>query len=715
MAKMNRIFPKNPADGDAISDKFGNVYEYDAQTDSWAMKGKVVSPDIVTESNAGLILPSIYKRLQYLRTVKNQADLTSFKIEPASDSYWYYFRSPSGLIRFEVEDPNTIRLEIDRGRLTNLFLKKTLHAYGNPTCPTGAKGLPGDQGRTGPKGINGGYLGVEPYYLPTTAVRTLTFATIVPTPIDTPISVRLYRTGTGITSQAAEPFLIENAKRLGIEQYRESLELNAFNSSIKAQSFSLSPVFTGTSETVPSFIIEVDSATSKYTVIKSLYDIDRGNTSFVYDDATGILSGTITLSTRSWGPNWSIKTTQKGPIGDVGDDAACFLTPVGCDVTNHDIQALCPIVNVRLECNTNVIRTFCYPLSDALCTSRIAFAPNSESISDLGAEDGTFAAAKVGLDECKDVYQYSFTPGEAKTPNLVLADWAPQPGCVTKRHYDKQKFDWTPNTNMAGCNQVAIWLSPTDLRGTKYPWTNITQAEPERDLCCQDDFFYCPNLQTQECPKPAARVVPPRMMGIGLGYYFGMLMFDGKSASVAIASLFPEQPLKIISTAVLSNATTAMNLRLDAVPVKAFTADTRMNLTLYGNEGGVASEIDLNPRLKIMIANQAPTYRMIGESTNTELYKPAKMSGLETGSIIRGRFTSEKTADFPYTNPNQPYMDSEELTGFRIYTYGEASVPDNNVIAEYVPGVGIPSTLTDGFSVRANVDLNYNLWQADDV
>lgn len=701
MAKTRKSFPKNPQDGDTISDKLGNVYIYDLQTDSWNIKGRLVASNIVTEQSDGLVSPDIYKKLQNLRELYVSKALETFKIEPSVNSYWYYFKSPSGLIRFKTEDANTIRMEVDRGRLINLILKKNLLAYGNPICIKGPKGQKGEKGDAGPKGDNGSGGGAEPAYLAKVINDTLQFEVPTSLSIDTNISVRIY--------PVAAPAIQSTNWLVG------DVEKKHYDPSGVLLPQAMSPIFNGAVPPIPTYSLEIKySEPSKFIVVKG-DDIDVQASSLKFTGST--VTGSISLTSGSWSGSWAVKSAQKGPVGPKGAAGTCFAKPLKCIVSNTDIRALCPIVNARFECGTNVIRTFCAPLSGTLCVGKLRLPSNSNALSDLNAVEATFASVKVSPDDCKPTYQYSFAPKPEKTPKLMLADWSPQPGCVTKRHFNDHSFDWIPNTNLAGCNTKVIWLGPTEIKKPLYPWTNITAEEPERDLCCQDDFFYCPNKQTQECPKPAAKIVPPRFGGFGFGDYFALLMFDGKNSSVAIASLKIDEPLKIIAKAAIPNAATSMNIRLDAVPTKEFTTDKRMDLVLYGNESGVASDIDLIQRLKVRVGEQNSNFRVGGDSGDVTLYKPAKVSGLEIGSLKYGRFSTDKTAEFAYTpNGDQPYPPSELSSGgFLVYPGddGNAAFPANGF--NYTSFSGSPSDKTDGFGIRANVSLGYTLWKADEV
>ena len=61
-----------------------------------------------------------------------------------------------------------------------------------------------------------------------------------------------------------------------------------------------------------------------------------------------------------------------------------------------------------------------------------------------------------------------------------------------KRNYENHTFDWITKTDIPECDEQLTWFGPEGPKPGKYPYEIIKGQEPEKDTCCQDDFFYFP-------------------------------------------------------------------------------------------------------------------------------------------------------------------------------------------------------------------------------
>ena len=73
--------PSNPIDGDQISDANGNIYEYNAEEDTWIKIGVLSSPPFVSYGTNGIITPQTYNHLKSIETLISQGiDFNKTKI-----------------------------------------------------------------------------------------------------------------------------------------------------------------------------------------------------------------------------------------------------------------------------------------------------------------------------------------------------------------------------------------------------------------------------------------------------------------------------------------------------------------------------------------------------------------------------------------------------------------------------------------------------------
>ena len=530
-AQKIRRLPRNPNDGDVVADKYGNLWEFSSNKNSWIDRGTISDPPDVTENQSGLVTPAIFKNLKHLRSVYESSpdQFQVLKLSPGTLAYWYYFRSADKLFKFTPDGESGLRIEIDRGRIFQILRKQV--------CP-GAVGPRGDQGDQGDTGDGGA---VEGCWIPSAVDGDrLDFAIFVPTPIDTPISVRVHRasSSTGIVAQklnGSDHFTWWSTylKKTGftnplgvVERQYQSLRTvwsaRAEGMVKQVQSslcdIELSEPLYGDIDQSTLLELIVDPAGIGDTVyiqpVSSLQlDQGRTNRSIRYDPLTRVLCGSLFLSSGTWGDSgsWCVKARQVGPDGDDGLDGQCMVSVVECSIADGPLLATCPVISLRADCEEEILYWLCSELLSERCVDRLQLAPGSATIAQDDAMLAMFGSAQVTTEQCKKIYRYKVELRQDDVPSLNLAHWDPQPGCVSKRNFDRHKFDWIPSTDLTACNVEGVrWFGPEALLPTKFPWPPIVEQAPDKDECCADDMFYCPNSQESGCPEiPDPIIIPP--------------------------------------------------------------------------------------------------------------------------------------------------------------------------------------------------------------
>ena len=514
--------PKNAIDGAEICDRYGNRWQFAADSDAWISKGVITTYLDVTEENDGLVTPDLFQKIRNLETLSSSFDLSPLKILPGRDAYWYYFRSSDKLFKFKPESESSLRIEIDKGRLYQLLSKNRKPGL------RGTIGLNGDDGLDGLPGLSicdpeGG----EPCFQPSLIDKNrLDFAIFTPIPLvlDGPItlpnnhvpdiSVRLFK----IIKKSEQVNNLDQLNALS-EMY-----LNSFNVSqrftltknmlaqrsmgikqiVNLCEIPMSSVLTspGLLSSYPHVTIDISPINPSNITISSSsniqINISKTKNSIQYDNDTQIVCGSIYLvDSGSWLDEWCIKSRQRGPDGEDGDPGECRIKISESIVDNTNIEAICPIVNVRFDRDKSILYTMCVNLLDEICVSRARLIPKSETLTNNKAINNVFAAAQMILDECKYVYRFMLDLPEDNFPELQFVHWDPQPGCLTQRHFNRHKFDWI---DLVKTPPVDGSAGGVDMCGFRpYPWRVLLPKMPPPGECCEDDFFYCPNVQDGPC------------------------------------------------------------------------------------------------------------------------------------------------------------------------------------------------------------------------
>lgn len=382
-----RKLPLNPKDGDAIADLFGNIFEYNGSTKTWNARGLLRAFQVVTEQESGLVSPEIYSLLKLVQDlIKGGTSFEAFKIRTDSASpYYYYFYSSDRLIAFTVEkldDGSTnLRIEVDKARLFHNVMSR---------CCVGCKGPRGEKGDTGKDGTPAA---PEEFQTPVfVQPDTIKIDALIGTPIETDISVRLFRSG-----QASE-YAIE-------------------------------------------FVVPLGGTGSTVNVVDETVGVDPSS-DLIF--ATGAVTGTIKLTGNIGNlADWRFKARQKGAKGQTGQDGTRFLEVVTSFFDDASIKATSAVISMRKSPITSTMYLVKAALPRDICVSDLS--PSSNSMPIGGIREALFCAVAVTMRSCKPIWSFLFAPPDFTPPPLDLPNWQPASCCVDLAHYQSFTFDWFTN------------------------------------------------------------------------------------------------------------------------------------------------------------------------------------------------------------------------------------------------------------------------------
>ena len=504
-------FPKNPTPGMEISDKYGTIWKYYAETRNWSTIGTLKEIPIVNEKENGLITPEIYNKIKQVNNIQKTPGL---KLKPGTKAYWYYFRSSNKTIRFKSETEERLRIEVDLGRVYQLLYK-----VGHCPGKTGDDGLKGDAGKDGIQAPD------ELCFAPIRYDgKKLDFAMYVPVPLTCEsdillpnghvpeISVRLYeirRPWTEVTNDD----VCEKQTAVMPQYLKDNQdELQKFKKQAADCGTEFSPVIKSIPvgwkiQSLWSLDIQIDPTGEKETVIKDAapyIDIAATKNSIVFNKESSIVCGSVFLTENAPQPfkstnwlevnpiysGWCIKARQKGPDGLPGEDADCRVSIKTLEMTDQAVVATCPIVNVRFDSSTKTLFTKCADIVGEYCAEKIVLLPSSDLIADKPIFQSNYAGVETTLEECKSITNTTLSVPEVTKPRLNLIKWQPVGGCSVTRYFSSIKYDWN-----------SLLQDPD-----KYPFTIKQPQQVTEDNCCKEDFFYCGNVQRGTCNENSQNI-----------------------------------------------------------------------------------------------------------------------------------------------------------------------------------------------------------------
>lgn len=474
----SNLYLSNEAEnGQIVADANGNIWIYNSSTRSWISQGVIADPPVVTETSSGLVTPEIYSNLQQIReAIADGVNFDRFKIQPAIDSYWYLLRSSNNTIRISPESDTQIRFEVNKAKIIQMLSK--VICVGDRGS-TGRVGLPGLDGKPGKP---------EATHTPVINGRSMLIDAEVATPLETDISLRLFKDGS--------------------QEY--------------------------SAEVIVSFLAQDGEHT--LTVVSDEIKLGDGSNLKLSD---GKITGELILDGFTWGflGSWTYKVSQKGRNGERGDPGYDFWQLVGKDFVDDNLRATKAIVSLRQGGDS----TFYYWSEDLfkkVCVSRVgspvANVCDITSLNPFGKptnlptigdkrRDGsvvwdrvTFVSVEQTINECKDIQTYKYNPLDLDIEQLILPSWVPTTACYTPRLWSRSGFKWWL-TATSGSKEDVDWVDCFgNAKEPTYPWEVITPKQPD-EACCQQDFFWCPNVNDAPCavdgtvfpPQPPFPLNPP--------------------------------------------------------------------------------------------------------------------------------------------------------------------------------------------------------------
>lgn len=421
--------PQLPAsgfsDGDRIIDSDGNVWEWNLEQNSWIVRGKADPIPDGSERTDGLVTPEVVRKLKMIQDLMDQGvPFAPFKLKSrVQNPYFYYFQSSDGLIRFAPEGNGLLRMEIDRSRLYSMIVSR---------CCIGPDGKRGEQGA---KGIDGKPAANEVFQNPIVDGSTLVIEAVVPTPIDTPISTRIYDSAD---------------------------------------------------EEIADVMIATDGSGEVSVVISNGYSIEITDMEASYDSTSEVLNLRIPFSEFPDGSDiigWKFKSRQQGAKGEKGEDGKAYLEVVDRLVEDSALESPEAVVSLR-HSGTSDLRSLSADMHTDICVSSLSAVEGDIPPSDLLS--ARLVAAEITTRDCKRIGHFdvkeNFSNRLKKAPPLDLPSWTPADGCGQRNRWSAFRFNWWDFTG-------------SDLR---YMF-NITPTRRPPSKCCEQDFFWCPNIGDEPC------------------------------------------------------------------------------------------------------------------------------------------------------------------------------------------------------------------------
>lgn len=504
-------FPTGAQGGQLLIDDFGNRWLFNAVLNAWISKGDSKSPNIANDLQDGIATPEIYDKINYL---KNYSLPPYFKMAPNSDAYYYYLRSSDKSIIFTPESDDTIRIELDQGRLfSNLYRQ---------ICP----GLQGPTGDAGINGKDGALAPDELAFVPQAVGALVDFKAYAYAPlriggdIELPnnhvpdISLRLYSLTN--VNHSNDPVYDQRTylARYFLGDTVNTPFVNRFLTYINRQDLGLvddqrmvSQVYNPTTESIGSTILAeilidpTGNLPNRINVIDETIGLLVAETlnSIVYDDINCVVYGTFYFSSTKEPFQYAYKCMQMGPDGKRGEQGTSCLQVTAKTVIDQSIVATKPLINLRYEAETKTFYTYYADIN--LDSGQIATNLSAKSINLLGGNDvlndrpvfdSVFLSAETTLKTSKSIMTYVPKIRDYKVDSLDLVNWNPTSEIRTNRHWNSQDFPWYKAATDKSLVSVSPSLAAIDIIGQ-------LAADPAEDQCCQEAFFYMPDIQDGPC------------------------------------------------------------------------------------------------------------------------------------------------------------------------------------------------------------------------
>jgi len=427
--------PKTAPDGTQVLDRVGVIWIYDANVNAWIYSGSVGDPNIVNEEEEGLITPEIVEQLDALRDSMDAGVDFGIFKIYPATSAYWYYLRSNN---------NTISFTPESENELRLEVNKSwlLALLSRMVCPgprgeRGVQGIPGNPGRPARN---------EPVHIPAVVGKIMEIDAGVVSTLDTPISIRVYKNE------------------------------------------STNPVLT--------IFVPLDGSDFTIEQIDYEIEIDEQATSLLFDEETSRVIGSI-VSVNDWGEaEWEYKAWQIGRKGPRGFDGRNFLEVIPKDFEDESLRSKEAVVSMRQGGIRGDLFFQTATLFEKNTVSRLSF-------SNVCREGATFrdiclAAVQMTTASAKDIGRFCFNPDDEEYKSVTLPAWTPVEACWRQRHWTISQFKWTDLTQVDRNDVIWQVANKRESEDPSYPWP-LDQPKPPGERCCQEDFFFCPNVNDQPC------------------------------------------------------------------------------------------------------------------------------------------------------------------------------------------------------------------------
>ena len=234
-----------------------------------------------------------------------------------------------------------------------------------------------------------------------------------------------------------------------------------------------------------------DQGTNVWELVSNISGIGIMSAEFGYAD--GDLSVSLT-GDKEWGSGWSAKARQRGPVGWVGVEGESFL-----EVTE---SVLYSITSSQFTMSLRKASDDTLYMATQTLGEMPAFHLRPVSIQNFNStflSTDTVASVEPSVDNSKLLRKWLLPASDDKADPLVLPIWTPDPSCLRQGFNGvgldtpTDEFDW--HSQFTGDQALPV---------------NIESPGMIPKRCCQEDFYFCPNLNEGVCDPnltPAAAPV----------------------------------------------------------------------------------------------------------------------------------------------------------------------------------------------------------------
>lgn len=269
-----------------------------------------------------------------------------------------------------------LRFELDRGRLQEILTSE---------CCVGPVGI---QGPDGDPGKDGDPAAAEVFQIPGVQGQTLIIDAEVNTPIDTPISLRLY-----------------DADR--VEQFDLRLSLDG----------------------------ELELTDSS-----EMWDLEESSIFVDYEASSSAFHAEVTIPGVPDLPSWRFKVRQVGPEGRRGPDGFSFFEISEQMMDDPSTVVTDALISLRKSNLNNTIFTKTGTVFEEICASNLGASEEFTINSDV--TEARYVSLEVTTNRCKLMGSFLFTEPSFTAPELNLPIWTATRDCIDSRRYFEYKFEW---------------------------------------------------------------------------------------------------------------------------------------------------------------------------------------------------------------------------------------------------------------------------------